>query len=53
MKFIDPQKHSVLTAGHPSPLSANRGYWFGNQHISKTNTILKAHNQIEIDWTVR
>ena len=28
--LIDTQKHCVLSSGHPSPLSANRGYWFGN-----------------------
>ncbi|PTM05789.1 MAG: uracil-DNA glycosylase, partial [Bacteroidetes bacterium] len=30
IKLIDTSKHSILTSGHPSPLSANRGYWFGN-----------------------
>ena len=39
-KFIDEDKHSVLTANHPSPLSANRGGWFGCKHFSKTNEIL-------------
>ena len=40
---IDKDKHLVLTSGHPSPLSANRGYWFGNKHFSKTNSILKSN----------
>ncbi|MGB3775848.1 MAG: uracil-DNA glycosylase, partial [Leeuwenhoekiella sp.] len=40
-KLIDSTKHKILTSGHPSPLSANRGYWFGNQHFSQTNTFLK------------
>ena len=40
VKYIDAAKHHILTAGHPSPLSANRGYWFGNKHFSKTNEIL-------------
>ena len=35
IKLIDADKHCVLSSGHPSPLSANRGYWFGNQHFSK------------------
>ena len=35
--LIDKSKHHILTSGHPSPLSANRGLWFGNQHFSKTN----------------
>ena len=40
-KLIDSNKHHILTSGHPSPLSANRGYWFGNKHFSKCNAILK------------
>lgn len=47
---IDSSKHLVLTSGHPSPLSANRGYWFGNQHFSKTNTYLKEKGKQPIDW---
>ena len=47
---IDSKKHHVLTSGHPSPLSANRGYWFGNKHFSKTNALLKQHNLDRIDW---
>ena len=37
-KLIDSKKHLILESGYPSPLSANRGYWFGNQHFSKCNT---------------
>lgn len=47
---IDRSKHHVLTSGHPSPLSANRGYWFGNEHFSKTNSYLLGTNQTEISW---
>lgn len=47
---IDRDKHLVLEAGHPSPLSANRGFWFGNKHFSQTNTYLKAIGKKEIDW---
>jgi len=47
---IDPKKHCILTSGHPSPLSANRGYWFGNKHFSKTNTYLSVHGKNEIEW---
>ena len=50
IKLIDTTKHIVLTTGHPSPLSANRGYWFGNKHFSKTNTVLKSKNKKEIIW---
>ena len=47
---IDTSKHHVLNSGHPSPLSANRGYWFGNRHFSKTNEILKVIGAPLIDW---
>ena len=47
---IDPNKHLVLKAAHPSPLAANRGGFFGCKVFSKTNNYLK-HNGIEpIDW---
>lgn len=49
-KLIDPAKHCILTAGHPSPLSANRGYWFGNKHFSQANAYLKANGKNEIVW---
>ncbi len=49
-RLIDSSKHYVLTAGHPSPLSANKGYWFGNKHFSKTNTILKKIHKSTINW---
>lgn len=47
---IDRNKHFVLEAGHPSPLSANRGFWFGNKHFSATNSLLKSKNFKEIEW---
>ncbi|MCD6543050.1 MAG: uracil-DNA glycosylase [Flavobacteriaceae bacterium] len=47
---IDASKHHILTSGHPSPLSANRGYWFGNKHFSKTNAYLKSIGQVEVIW---
>lgn len=47
---VDAGKHLVLTSGHPSPLSANRGYWFGNKHFSKTNEYLKSNNKSPIIW---
>jgi len=49
-KLIDPAKHCILTAGHPSPLSANRGYWFGNKHFSQANAYLKANGKNKIIW---
>lgn len=48
--LIDKNKHHILTSGHPSPMSANRGYWFGNKHFSKANEFLKSTGQKEIEW---
>jgi uracil-DNA glycosylase len=47
---IDRSKHFVLETGHPSPLSANRGLWFGNKHFSKTNEYLIQKNLKPINW---
>lgn len=47
---INKGKHHILTSGHPSPLSANRGYWFGNKHFSKTNELLQLMGQSIINW---
>ena len=47
---IDRNKHLVLTAPHPSPLSAHRGF-LGCQHFSKTNQYLQQHNKSPIDWS--
>jgi len=52
IKLIDKNKHTVLTSGHPSPLSANRGYWFGNKHFLKTNEILKQWGKEPINWKI-
>ncbi len=49
-QFIDKDKHHILTAPHPSPLSAYRGF-FGCRHFSKTNELLAAQGQQPIDWT--
>ena len=48
--LIDKTKHHILTSGHPSPLSANRGLWFGNRHFSKTNGILNGQGVEGIVW---
>ena len=47
---IAQKSHLILKSGHPSPLSANRGYWFGNKHFSKTNSFLIQHGIAPIDW---
>ena len=49
-KYIDSERHLVLTSGHPSPLSANRGYWFGNMHFSLCNFYLKNQGKQSIEW---
>lgn len=48
-KFIDRKKHLVLESTHPSPFSANDGF-FGCKHFSKTNRFLKEKGLGEIDW---
>ena len=50
VKFINSQKHMVITSGHPSPLSANRGFWFGNKHFSQCNDFLKGRGVTQIQW---
>lgn len=47
---IDSTRHLVLTSGHPSPLSAIRGHWFGNRHFSKTNEYLVSMGKEPIRW---
>lgn len=49
-KKINKECHQVLTSGHPSPLSANRGYWFGNKHFSKANSYLNERTIPQIKW---
>ena len=49
-QLIDQQRHLVLQSVHPSPLSANRGGWFGNHHFSRCNDYLKAHGIEPIKW---
>ena len=49
--FIDRNRHLVLTAPHPSPLSAYRGF-FGCKHFSQANAYLQAHGLEPIDWQV-
>jgi len=47
--FVDTQRHLVLKAPHPSPLSAHNGF-FGSRHFSKANAFLAAHGIEPIDW---
>ncbi|MBP2845323.1 uracil-DNA glycosylase [Dickeya oryzae] len=50
--IIDTQRHHVLKAPHPSPLSAHRGF-LGCHHFSKTNQLLEQQGDSPIDWTPR
>jgi uracil-DNA glycosylase len=49
--LIDRQRHCVLTAVHPSPLSAHRGF-IGCGHFSAANRYLQARGQPPIDWSL-
>lgn len=46
---IDPRRHLVLKAAHPSPMAADRGF-FGCRHFSKANAWLEARGVAPIDW---
>ena len=50
--LIDTNRHFVLKAAHPSPYSANKGF-FGCSHFSKTNTLLQQTGQNPVDWTIK
>jgi uracil-DNA glycosylase len=47
--LIDWTKHLILKSAHPSPLSANKGF-FGNGHFTQANEFLRTHGRGEIDW---
>ena len=49
-KLIDQKKHLILKSVHPSPLSANRGGWFGNKHFSTCNHYLYKKDIKQVDW---
>jgi len=49
IELIDQNKHLVLSASHPSPFSAHKGF-FGCKHFSKTNEYLKIHKLKSINW---
>lgn len=50
VSLIDRSRHLVLESVHPSPLSANRGGWFGNHHFSRCNEYLAGHGMDPINW---
>ena len=47
--LIDPSKHFILKAAHPSPFSVHNGF-FGCKHFSRTNELLRQQGRPEIDW---
>ena len=49
-KYLHNPNHLILECNHPSPLSANRGGWFGNNHFKKVNEYLKTNGLSEINW---
>ena len=49
VEFIDQQKHLVISAPHPSPFSAHKGF-FGSKPFSQINEYLKLKNKEEIKW---
>lgn len=49
--LLDTKRHLVLTAAHPSPFSADKGF-FGCKHFSKANEWLKQHSEQQIDWKI-
>ena len=48
--LIDPRRHCILESVHPSPLSANRGGWFGQHQFSRCNAYLTACGLDPVDW---
>ncbi len=49
--FVDPSRHLILKAAHPSPLSAHNGF-LGCRHFSQANAFLEANGQPAIDWSL-
>ena len=49
-RLIDANRHCIIESVHPSPLSANRGGWFGQHQFSRCNAYLAQHGLDEIDW---
>lgn len=48
-RLIDTERHDIIEAPHPSPLSAHRGF-FGSQPFSKVNKLLQSRGQEPIDF---
>jgi len=51
-RFFYQSQHLVLESGHPSPLSANRGLWFGHRHFSRANAFLQQQGVEPVEWVL-
>lgn len=50
-QLIDPRRHHVLSAAHPSPFAADKGF-FGCKHFSRANQLLEQNGKAPIDWQI-
>lgn len=50
--ITNPDNHLILEASHPSPLSANKGGWFGCKHFTKANSYLIEKGKESVNWTI-
>lgn len=50
--ITNPDNHLILEASHPSPLSANKGGWFGCKHFTKANSYLIEKGKESVKWTI-
>lgn len=48
--YLHNPSHLILECIHPSPLAANHGGWFGNNHFTEANRYLREHGLSEINW---
>ena len=51
-EFVVNPQHFVLESSHPSPMSANRGGWFGKRPFSRCNELLERYGVTPIDWKI-
>ncbi len=49
--YLHNPTHLILECIHPSPLAANHGGWFGNNHFKKANEYLSSHGLSKINWS--
>ena len=49
-KYLNNPSHLILESAHPSPLAANHGGWFKNNHFRLANEYLKKNKVMPVDW---